>query len=141
MKTLLLGLLGLAALSCVGAAHAATYAGQSCQATLGTLTYGSSNARNNAATGAAITCPVTRNRDNTTGPVSPVVYFIEDGKSKTCYFDNFNIDTGNLGVWTSASGTRRLALPTLATTVLFHPLTFNCSLPAGSAVVGYYISE
>ncbi len=57
------------------------------------------------------------------------------------FFDNYNIDTGGLWKWTSKVGKRRLALPRLKVSKRWSPMAFNCSLPAGSKVTGYYVRE
>ncbi len=127
----------------LGKADAATYAGQACESrTSGvSLSYVSSGARNLSGAPMSITCPLTRNNDLNVAAATAVAYFVNDGQSKTCFFDNFNIDTGGLGIWTSGSATGRLQLPTIATTLRYQPFTLNCSLPAGSQVNGYYLGE
>jgi hypothetical protein len=121
--------------------EAVTYPGQACQSrTPGsplTYVYG---ARNNNVSSVEITCPVTRTRDNGTAAVTAAVYFSNDGVSKTCRLENFNINTGTAGVWTSRTEVRRLEL-TLPSTLQWFPLAFYCSLPARSQIMGYYVSE
>ena len=122
---------------------ATTYAGQACQSrTVGTaLSYSTTGASNPSTSTILIACPATHLNDGGTGPADAVIYFLNDGKTKSCFFDNFNIDTGALGVFTSASGTSRLQFPTLNPTLAFQPYAFNCSLPAGSKVTGFYVDE
>lgn len=145
MKTFIKSLLPISLLMVASflstAAYSATYAGQDCVARSGSLTYLTTGAKNNGSSTIYISCPVARLKDFGTQAVSGVIYFVNDGKNKSCFFDNFNIDTGGLWKWTSASGTRRLAFPVLNPTKQWLPLTFNCSLPAGSHVTGYYINE
>ena len=123
-------------------AYSATYPGQGCVGRYGaSLYYSTTGAQNTGSSTISISCPVARLKDGGTAGVTPVIYFINDGKTKSCYFDNYNIDTGGLWSWTSASGVRRLALPTLSPTHSWYPLAFNCSLPSQSKVTGYYFSE
>jgi len=122
-------------------AYSATYAGQDCVAKTGVLTYDNTGAQNNGATAITISCPVPHLKDGGSTAVSPVIYFVNDGKIKSCFFDNFNIDTGNLWSWQSASGISRLAFPALSPTKAWSPYAFNCTLPAGSKVTGYYVGE
>jgi|GEM_PF-1998906 len=140
-KTLLSASVLLAVPFLTNTAHAATYAGQDCVAKTGALTYDNTGAKNNGAVSIGISCPAVHVKDGGTAAVFPVIYFVNDGKTKSCFFDNFNIDTGGLWGWRSASGVRRLAFPALNPTKAWSPYTFNCSLPAGSKVTGYYISE
>ncbi len=127
----------------LGKADAATYAGQACESrTSGvSLAYLNSGARNLSGSPMSITCPLTRNNDLNVAAATAVVYFVNDGQTKTCFFDNFNIDSGGLGIWTSGSAIARLQPPTIATTLRYQPFALNCSLPAGSQVNGYYLGE
>lgn len=122
-------------------AEAATFAGQSCVTRNKALTYSTGGAQNNSDDEIYISCPVTRNKDNTYGAMSAVVYFVDDAKKKTCFLDNFNIKTSDLWTWTSASGTERLELPELSYSKPLWPVTLNCKLPAGSKVTGYQFTE
>lgn len=123
-------------------AHSATYPGQDCQARSGaSLQYETTGARNTRSSTVSIACPLDRLKDGGTAAVAGVFYFVDDGKTKTCFLDNFNIDTGGTWKWTSRSGVRRLVLPVLTPTKAWSPLVFNCSLPPNSKVTGYYISE
>ena len=123
-------------------AYSATYAGQDCVAKNGaSLRYDSTGAKNNGTSTIHIACPVVRHKDGGTAPVYSVMYFKDDGKNKTCFFDNYNIDTGYLWKWTSKTGVRRLAMPKISPTKRWSPYAFNCSLPAKSKITGYYVSE
>lgn len=145
MKTAfsVIGLLTLGGVLLTASSDAATYAGQFCQSrTPGvSLTYTSTGATNNSGAAISISCPLERVKDLGTAAAGATIYFFNDGINKTCYFDNFNIDTGALGIWTSATGTTRLVPPTLTTTLQYQPFTLNCSLPAGGRVHGYYLGE
>jgi hypothetical protein len=144
MKTLIssICLLSLGSLFLVSESDAATYAGQACEsrsAGLG-LTYTSYGATNNNSSTIYITCPATRIRDDSTAAVSSSIYFVNDGRSKTCYFENFNINTGGVGLWAGKTEARRLEF-SLPATLRWYPYTFNCTLPAGSRVNGYHVGE
>jgi hypothetical protein len=141
LKKIALSAFVLAAASMANVAHSATYAGQDCVARTGTLTYLSTGARNNGAGAISISCPFTRTNDGGAAAAAGVIYFVNDGKSKTCFFDNYNIDTGGLWGWRSASAVTRLVTPALAPTKPWSPFVLNCSLPAGSQVTGYFLSE
>jgi hypothetical protein len=126
----------------VSTAHSATYAGQDCVAKTGSLIYDNTGAKNRSTTVAAsISCPYVRLNDGAASAAGGVVYFTNDGKTKSCFFDNFNIDTGGLWGWRSASGITRLAIPALNPTKPWSPFTLNCTLPASSKVTGYFLSE
>jgi hypothetical protein len=145
MKTsylsLCLPILGLVAFA--PESHATTYAGQACVSkTAGAqLTYLETGAKNLTASAMSIACPAAHVKDGGTAAVDATIYFVNDSKSKTCFLDNFNIDTGSLAIWTSAVGTARLVFPTLNPTLAFQPYVFNCSLPGGSSVNGFYVAE
>lgn len=145
MKTAfsVMGLLTLGGVLLTASSDAATYAGQFCQSrTPGvSLTYTSSGATNNSASQILITCPLVRTKDFGTAAAAPTIYFVNDGITKTCFFDNFNIDTGSLGIWTTATGAARLVPPVLTTTLQYQPFTLNCTLPSGGRVNGYYLGE
>jgi hypothetical protein len=142
MKTLLSAAIFLASPFLVSTAHSATYAGQDCVAKTGVLTYDDTGAKNRSTTTAAsISCPYVRLNDGSSAAAGGVIYFTDDGKSKSCFFDNFNIDTGGLWGWRSAAGVTRLAIPALSPTKPWSPFTVNCSLPASSKVIGYYLGE
>jgi hypothetical protein len=122
--------------------QSATYPGQDCHGRNGaSLVYLGTGAINNDTSDIYITCPVVRLNDGGTAPVGAVIYFVDDGKTKFCYFDNFNIGTGAYWKWTSASGVGRLAFPQLSPTKQWSPYAFNCRLPGGSQVTGYYVGE
>jgi len=145
MKTsylaLCLPILGLVALT--PESHATTYAGQACVSkTAGAaLTYQEAGARNLTTSPMSISCPAAHVKDGGTAAVDATIYFVNDGKPKSCFLDNFNIDTGSLAIWTSAAGTTRLVFPRLNPTLAFQPYVFNCSLPAGSSVNGFFVAE
>ena len=122
-------------------ANAATYPAQDCVAKSGALTYSSTNATNYGASAIGISCPFARMKDGSTTAAGAVAYFNNDGKTKSCFLDNYSIDTGGLLRWTSASGVTRLVLPAINPTSAWQPMVLNCSLPAGSRVHGYYLSE
>ncbi len=133
-------LLSIAAATIVSEAQAVTYAGQDCVARSGdTLTYLTTGAYNTTKA-VAISCPIVHVKDGGSAAAAAVIYFTGTA-SKSCYFDNFNIDTGALWRWTSASATNRLVLPVLTPTKAWSPYTLNCSLPKGNKVTGYYINE
>ena len=136
-------LLSLGSMLFASESSATTYAGQSCNSSSAgvSLSYSDFGATNSSSSGISISCPLTRVKDGGTNSVSAVIYFVNDGKTKTCFLDNFSIDTGGLGVWTSVSGVSRMVFPTLSTTLQWQPLTLNCSLPAGSKVNGYFLAE
>lgn len=143
MKALLsLGVILLAGASQLSTADANTFSGQACVSkTSGVqLVYDSTSARNPSTSTINVTCPAPRLKDDGNAPAFAVFYFNNDGTSKTCFFDNFNIGTGTLGVWTSATGTGRLDFPAL-NTVAWQPFTFNCSAPANARMTGYFIFE
>jgi len=135
------GLLSLGAALFTPEVEASTYAGHGCDTRSLVLTKVRTGARNNNASAIAISCPLVRNSDGGTGTARSVIYFTNDGKSKSCFFDNYNIDTGGLGIWTGGSAVTRLALPPLVTTLRWQPLVLNCTLPAGSHVTGYALGE
>jgi len=145
MKTsgLFICLLSLGTLFLTSESRATTYAGQACQSESAglPLSYSTTGATNTSSSTIWIGCPTVRANDFGTAAVSAVIYFVNDGRTKTCYLDNFNIDIGSLGVWTSASGVSRLVLPTLSSTLAWQPLVLNCSLPSTSKVTGYFFSE
>jgi hypothetical protein len=89
----------------------------------------------------SISCPIVRSNDFGTAAVSAVIYFVNDGLTKTCFLDNFSIDTGGFGLWASASGVSRLVVPTLSSTLQWQPFALNCSLPPTGRVNGYFVSE
>lgn len=146
-KTLILAvwLLPLGSALFAQESSAATYAGQSCQSrTSGApLAYGTHGASNSGSNTILITCPATRTFDMVGGEgnIDGTIYFVNDGRSKTCVFENFDINTGGFGLWHSLTGVRRLAFPSLYPGRRWSPLTFNCTLPAGSTVVGYTVIE
>ena len=122
--------------------YSATYPGQACEKKFGGELYRTSTyAQNTSSSTINITCPFDRLKDGGTGSATAVVYFVNEGKNKTCYFDNFNIDTGGLGKWTSTSGVRRLVLPKINPTIRWSPFVINCSLPPNSKITGYYLAE
>ncbi len=122
--------------------YSATYPGQACQPQRGKqIYYDFTGAKNTGNTYMWVSCPLTRHNDSGTGGIAPVFYFVNDGKLKTCYLDNVNIDTGYVWKWTSRRAVRRLALPVLSPTKAWSPVVFNCQLPPGSKVTGYYIAE
>lgn len=141
MKTLLGCLLALSSLYFMPDAEAATYPGQACisQQAGAPLTYGY-GAKNKNSHPVSISCPITRVRDNGTSLVNAVIYFVNDGQSKICNLQNFDIDTGGSGHGVHAIGVRRLVFPVLAPTK-YQPLAIYCSLPAGSQVTGYAVGE
>jgi hypothetical protein len=142
MKNLICCTLTLTGALFMTQAHSATYAGQNCEGRDGaTLRYSTTGATNTTANTVNITCPVVHLKDGGTAGVDSVIYFVNDGKSKSCFFDNFNIDTGGLWGWTTASGVSRVVLPRLSATKAWSPYTFNCTLPSNSKVTGYYINE
>lgn len=145
MKTSILsiGLLSLGSMLLGSESSATTYAGQSCESTSPgkSLSYTPTGASNTSGSSMYISCPITRANDFGTAAASAIIYFVNDGLSKSCFFDNFSIDTGNLGIWTSMSGTTRLVFPTLSPTLQWQPFTINCSLPSGSRVNGYFVYE
>ena len=136
-------LVSLSSLLFASESDATTYAGQACEsASAGLpLSYLASGARNSNTSSISISCPITRSNDFGTAAVGAVIYFVNDGLTKLCFLDNFNIDTGSLAVWTSVSGVTRLVSPTLSPTLQWQPLTLNCSLPATSRVNGYAVGE
>lgn len=146
-KTLILALclLPLGGALFVQEASAATYAGQSCQSRTdgASLAYRTHGAVNGGSGIILITCPATRALDfvGGEGDIDGTIYFVNDGRSKTCVFENFDIDTGGFGLWHSVTGVRRLAFPSLYPGRRWSPLTFNCTLPAGSTVIGYTVVE
>jgi hypothetical protein len=80
-----------------------------------------------------------RTNDGNSAPAGSVIYFINDGTTRTCFFDNFNIDTGGFAFWTTATNNNpRMVLPTINATKPWSPFALNCNLPAGSKVNGYY---
>lgn len=142
MKSVYSTFVALAAISlCANAYSSTTYPGQDCEARTGKLKYEAYGARNPGTAKINISCPLVRHNDGGSAPATSVVYFANDGKAKTCIFDNFNIDTGAAWGWTAATGVTRLVLPTLTPTKPWSPFVLNCTLPAGSKVTGYYLSE
>ena len=142
MKTLLaLLLVASSSVLFTARSEAATYPGTACVSrTPGAQLSYVYGARNSNASSVEITCPVARVKDNGTARVSSAVYFSNDGRSKTCRLENFNINSGTAGVWTTRVEVRRLEL-TLPSTLQWYPLAFYCSLPAGSQINGYHVSE
>jgi len=141
MKTLLGCLLALSSLYLLPDAEAATYPGQACISLQAgaPLTYGY-GATNKNSHPLSISCPITRVRDNDTAAVNAVIYFVDDGRSKNCNLQNFDIDEGTSGHGVHAIGVRRLPFPVLTPTK-YQPLAIYCSLPAGSQVTGYAVGE
>jgi hypothetical protein len=120
--------------------QAVTYAGQDCVGRSGdTLTYDATGAINNTKS-IYISCPLVHQKDGGTAAAAAVIYFT-GAATKSCFFDNFNIDTGGLWRWTSASATTRMVLPTLTPTKAWSPYALNCYLPQSNKVTGYYIHE
>ena len=129
-----------------GVSFAETYPAQFCQErivgqpNLGYSRVGIMNVGSRTRT-TPIVCPVVRSKDNRNGDIDPVIYFIEDGISKTCTFDVINLNNGTVWKFTTKTGTRRLQHPRLTGAFRFLPLAFNCELPRFSQVSGYYINE
>ncbi len=141
MNMLLPGLVTLACGLVATNTYAATYPGQACQGQSATLAYSNTGARNATAAAMSISCPFVRTKDGGTAAAGAVAYFTNDGKTKSCYLDNFSIDSGALLKWSSTSGVTRLVLPTINPTAIWQPFALNCSLPAGSKINGYYFAE
>ena len=123
-------------------AEAGTYPGQACVSTspgysVQAQRFGS---RNDNAIPIWVTCPIHKQINVPSSMVIADVYFTNDDKFKLCYLDGFNIDTGGLSIWTSATGVTRLTLPTLRH-IQRQALALTCLVPVSGQVNGYIARE
>jgi hypothetical protein len=126
-----------------GQADAATYPAHSCISKDETkpLDYLAYSARVPHANGVLIACSPARIKDSGTAGADAVIYFTNDGRTKFCTFENYNINTGGAGVWVSANGIRRLAFPRLTSTLQWYPFSIQCLVPQFSVVTGFAVIE
>jgi hypothetical protein len=124
-------------------ADAATYPAHSCMSKDETkpLDYIAYSAQTRHVGGTLIACSPARIKDSGTARADAVIYFTDDGRTKFCTFENYDINTGRAGIWTSANGVRRIAFPSLASTLRWYPFSIQCLMPQFSVVTGFAVLE